>query len=61
MVEVIRLLEAVLDADLDECILRGFEKLDQRGEKLITLQPLKQALLQFCKSQSQPSEIKNIF
>lgn len=60
--EVINLLEAVLQADLDECILRGFERLDIRGEKQLSLQYIKQALLHFCKYQhTQASEIKTIF
>ena len=37
--------EELLDEDLEDCIDRGFDKLDIRDEKAISIEAMKQALI----------------
>ena len=42
--QIINCFEELLDEDLDDCIERGFDKLDIRDDKEISISLLKQAL-----------------
>lgn len=58
--EILGSVEELLDADLDDCIKSGFNKLNTREMHELWLQPLQQALLSYCKQTAitaEPAEI----